>query len=131
MPSIHIDGADSREPAQIKHQARGNPHAPWRRADLLMLIAASRDSRGDTLRADSTDQGRSTGISADGGTDAFVDDPILICASCSTLLTGSDPDEDPTGDAGMPICGNCAREREFFVMDMVDGVEDGNMDPDR
>ena len=40
-----------------------------------------------------------------------------------------DPDEDPTGDAGMPICGNCARERDFFVMDIADGVEDGHLDP--
>ncbi len=62
--------------------------------------------------------------------DSTVDDPILFCATCGTVLTG-DPDEDPTGDAGMPICGNGARERDFFVMDMVDGVLDGNIDPDR
>ena len=40
-----------------------------------------------------------------------------------------DPDEDPTGDAGRPICGDCARERDFFVMDMIDGELDGNWDP--
>jgi hypothetical protein len=62
--------------------------------------------------------------------DSTVDEPILLCAACGTVLNG-DPDEDPTGDAGMPICGNCARERDFFVMDMVDGVLDGNIDPDR
>ena len=27
----------------------------------------------------------------------------------------------------MPICGNCARERDFFVMDIADGVEDGRL----
>ena len=62
--------------------------------------------------------------------DSTVVDVTLFCAACGTPLTG-DPDEDPSGDAGMPICGNCARERDFFVMDIADGVEDGNMDPDR
>jgi hypothetical protein len=53
----------------------------------------------------------------------------LHCATCGKPLTG-DPDEDPTGDAGMPIRGECARERDFFVMDAADGVLDGNIDPD-
>ncbi len=57
-------------------------------------------------------------------------DTALLCATCATPLSG-DPDEDPTGDAGMPICGNCARERDFFVMDIADGVEDGHLDSDR
>ena len=64
------------------------------------------------------------------GVDSTVVDATLFCASCAAPLTG-DPDEDPSGDAGMPICGNCARERDFFAMDMLDGVEDGNVDPDR
>ena len=55
---------------------------------------------------------------------------LLRCATCHRALDG-DPDEDPTGDAGMPICGECARERDFFDMDMVDGVLDGDMDHDR
>ena len=58
-----------------------------------------------------------------------MDDLLLRCASCGRALTG-DPDEDPTGDAGQPICGECARERDFFVMDIADGVEDGQLDPD-
>ncbi len=62
--------------------------------------------------------------------DSTVADVILFCASCASPLTG-DPDEDPSGDAGLPICGNCVRERDFFVMDIADGVEDGNLDPDR
>jgi hypothetical protein len=63
--------------------------------------------------------------------DSTVDDLILVCASCGTPLT-DDPDQDPTGDAGMPICGNCARERDFFVMDVAaDGVEDGHLGTDR
>ena len=64
------------------------------------------------------------------GVDSTVEDLNLFCAACGTPLTG-DPDEDPTGDAGMPICGNCARERDFFVMDIADGVEDGNLGSDR
>ena len=58
-----------------------------------------------------------------------LDDVLLACATCGRALTG-DPDEDPTGDAGQPICGECARERDFFVMDIADGVEDGQRDPD-
>jgi hypothetical protein len=50
----------------------------------------------------------------------------VTCASCGRDLNG-DPDEDPTGDAGLPICGNCARERDFFVMDAADGELDGQV----
>ena len=59
-----------------------------------------------------------------------MDDVVLRCATCGGALDG-DPDEEPTGDAGRPICGNCYRERDFFVMDMIDGELDGNWDPDR
>lgn len=51
-----------------------------------------------------------------------------ICRTCGTPLDGEDPDEDPTGDGGEPICGNCYRERDFFVMDAADGVLDGQLD---
>ena len=57
-------------------------------------------------------------------------DPFPRCATCGRAL-GGDPDEDPTGDAGQPICGECARERDFFAMDIADGELDANMDPDR
>jgi hypothetical protein len=50
----------------------------------------------------------------------LVDDVILRCATCARPL-GGDPDEEPTGDDGKPICGECAREREFFVLDKLDG----------
>ena len=36
----------------------------------------------------------------------------LRCATCGALLVG-DPDEDPTGDRGQPICGECERGRTF------------------
>ena len=38
---------------------------------------------------------------------------VLRCATCGAALDG-DPDEDPTGDAGMPICGECERNRDFL-----------------
>ncbi len=59
-----------------------------------------------------------------------MDGMTLRCATCDRGLDG-DPDEDPTGDAGRPICGECARERDFFVMDIADGVEDGQLDSDQ
>ena len=40
---------------------------------------------------------------------------LLRCATCGAALDG-DPDEDPTGDAGMPICGECERNRDFLAM---------------
>lgn len=78
--------------------------------------------------------GRSTGISHsdDGGRDSAVDDDELrlaaqrlplICASCGTPLDG-DPDEDATGDAGRPICGECERANHFEVLDYLDGELD-------
>jgi hypothetical protein len=58
-----------------------------------------------------------------------LDETSLRCATCGRELDG-DPDENPTGDAGRPICGECARENDFIVFDMLDGELDGNMDPD-
>ena len=57
-----------------------------------------------------------------------MQDPILFCAACHRALNG-DPDEDPTGDAGRPICGDCARENDFLVLDTLDGVLDGDLNP--
>lgn len=50
-----------------------------------------------------------------------------IYRTCGEPLDGRDPDEDPTGDDGEPICGNCSRERDFFVMDLADGDLDGRI----
>jgi hypothetical protein len=52
----------------------------------------------------------------------------LRCATCDRELDG-DPDEDPAGDDGRPICGECERERNFFAMDIADGDLDGQIDP--
>ena len=38
--------------------------------------------------------------------------PVYACARCGAILD-DDPDEDPTGDAGRPICGECERSRNF------------------
>lgn len=54
------------------------------------------------------------------------EDAVTTCATCGRALDG-DPDEDLTGDAGQPICGECARERDFFAMDFADGDLDGRI----
>ena len=51
----------------------------------------------------------------------------VTCATCGRALDGEDPDEDPTGDDGQPICGGCERERNFFVDDLADGELDGQI----
>jgi hypothetical protein len=58
--------------------------------------------------------------------DGAVSDDAITCATCGQALIG-DSDEDPTGDAGQPICGECSRERDFFAMDVADGTLDGEI----
>lgn len=50
----------------------------------------------------------------------------LTCATCGTELDG-DRDEDPVGDAGLPICGECERANHFTVLDSMDGEMDGRI----
>lgn len=40
---------------------------------------------------------------------------VLLCATCGKLL-GDDPDDEPDGDAGLPICGECDRARDFDAL---------------
>lgn len=48
--------------------------------------------------------------------DALVlDGELLVCASCGTPL-GLDPEDDPEGEAGQPLCGECHRARHFDVL---------------
>jgi hypothetical protein len=58
-------------------------------------------------------------------------DAELRCATCGRALNGHS-DEDPTGDVGQPICGQCVRDREgdfdLFLMDAADGELDGVID---
>jgi len=49
----------------------------------------------------------------------------LLCATCGRELKG-DRDDDPKGDDG-PTCGECAREREFVMIDQADGELDGHL----
>ena len=67
------------------------------------------------------------GLSHDTVSDDALGDGVWHCATCDRALDG-DPDEDPTGDAGRPICGECSRERDFFVLDVADGTLDGEID---
>lgn len=60
------------------------------------------------------------------GETTWLDDD-LRCASCGRALNG-DSDEDPTGDVGLPLCGECCRERDFFVLDAADGELDGDIE---
>ncbi len=54
------------------------------------------------------------------------------CHRCGTLL-GTDPDDEPDGGVdGLPLCGECVRNRDeaadFEAMDMRDGELDGIID---
>lgn len=44
------------------------------------------------------------------------DEPPLWCATCGTELVGVDPEDEADGDAGLPICGECNRARNFDVL---------------
>jgi hypothetical protein len=44
---------------------------------------------------------------------------VLACATCSRPLLGTDPEDKPDGDAGLPICGECNRERNFAALEEV------------
>ena len=57
--------------------------------------------------------------------DEVAEEP-LTCATCGTRLDG-DPDEDPIGDAGLPICGACERANHFEVLDAMDGELDDHL----
>lgn len=59
--------------------------------------------------------------------ETWFGDAVLDCGACGRPLDG-DVEDDPTGDAGRPLCGECARERDFFVMDASDGKLDGTFD---
>jgi hypothetical protein len=52
----------------------------------------------------------------------------IVCVTCGRALGGRDGDEDATGDAGQPICGECARERDFFDLEVEMQESDGDRD---
>ena len=49
----------------------------------------------------------------------LAQDPVELCASCGRPLI-DDPEDDPTGDAGLPICGECNRSRNFAAIEELD-----------
>ena len=56
----------------------------------------------------------------------------LDCHRCGTPLLG-DPDDEPDGGVdGLPLCGECVRNRDeaadFEQMDLQDGELDGTID---
>ena len=51
------------------------------------------------------------------------ENPSLACASCGRPL-GDDPEDDPEGDAGLPICGECDRARNFDLIRDAEEVDD-------
>ena len=58
-------------------------------------------------------------------------DDWLVCHRCGTPLL-DDPDDDPAGGPdGLPLCGECVRNRneaaDFEAMDMMDGELDGTI----
>jgi hypothetical protein len=60
-------------------------------------------------------------------------DPIgRDCHRCGTPLLGDSDDEPDGGVDGLPLCGECARNRDeeadFAMMDMRDGELDGIID---
>jgi hypothetical protein len=72
----------------------------------------------------------STDDSADGAPFGGAD---LRCASCGRRLVPAwdpqhDPDDEPAGDDGRPICGECARARHFMTLDLSDGDIDDRLD---
>jgi hypothetical protein len=50
---------------------------------------------------------------------------LVACTTCGRALDGLDLDEDEVADTGLSICGECARERDCFDLDLADGELDG------
>lgn len=63
---------------------------------------------------------------------SFEFDAAEPCHRCGAPL-GDDPDDDPHGGVdGLPLCGECVRNRDeaadFEAVDMLDGELDGMID---
>lgn len=62
----------------------------------------------------------------------FAGDAPEPCHRCGTLLLGDTDDEPDGGVDGLPLCGECVRNRDeaadFEGMDMIDGELDGMID---
>ena len=62
------------------------------------------------------------------GQDVMLDvDGPLTCAGCGRPLL-DDPEDDPVGDAGQAICGDCNRVRNFAAIEEPARIADENED---
>ena len=52
---------------------------------------------------------------------------VLSCATCGRLLDG-DLEDEPFGDAGRPICGECNRARNFDAIEEFELVDASDSD---
>ncbi len=62
------------------------------------------------------------------GASGLLDDD-LFCATCGRRL-GTDPEDDPEGESGRPLCGECNRARNFDVIEEVELHEDEHEEDD-
>jgi hypothetical protein len=54
------------------------------------------------------------------GIDVILDlDPPLACTTCGRPLL-DDPEDDPIGAAGSPLCGDCNRARNFDAIEELE-----------
>ena len=56
--------------------------------------------------------------------DSAIDEP-LACSACGRLLL-ADPDDDPVGRRGLPLCGECNRERNFAAVEELELFDDAD-----
>ena len=62
------------------------------------------------------------------GQDVILDlDGPLTCAACGRPLL-DDPEDDPVGEAGRPICGDCNRARNFAAIEEPAWIADEGED---
>jgi hypothetical protein len=62
-------------------------------------------------------------VAAELTSDTDANQPFaLACTTCGRPL-GTDPEDERDGDAGLPICGECNRERNFAAIEEVELYE--------
>jgi hypothetical protein len=54
-------------------------------------------------------------------------DAPFICAACGRPLLG-DPEDDPAGESGLPLCGECDRARNFDALLEAESLEESTLD---
>jgi hypothetical protein len=56
-------------------------------------------------------------MATDGWRGRENDSDVPACASCGRPL-GADPDDDPAGESGLPLCGECNGARNFDALEV-------------